>query len=165
MKGTQALHTSNFSDFRVCQNAFIGVIDLLVSGSTYQGFLLVLFDIFIFFSSKLAPNSCLQLKLLTELNKKNDELSSTGVWNWVHVQPQSSNWVDLISRLSYCWHVYFFHQLPLFISWCLDLVSKSGCFFTWRWVHIIHHNLTNLIGWLAEYHRLASQFLISTLLS
>ena len=89
--------------------------------------------------------SCLQLKLLTELNKKIDELSSTGVWNWAHVQPQSSNWVDLISRLSYCWHVYFFHQLPLFISWCLDLVSKSGCFFTWRWEHIILHRIISVV--------------------
>ena len=48
MKGVQARHMSNFSDFRDCQNAFVGVIDLLVSGSKYnQVFRLVIkFDIF-----------------------------------------------------------------------------------------------------------------------
>ena len=144
MYGVHALHTSNFSDFRDCQNAFVGVIDLLVSGSKYnQVFRLVIkFDIFSR-SKLLSPT---ETAYWTE-QKKFDELSSTGVWNWVHVQPQSSNWVDLIGRLSYCWHVYFFHQLPLFISWCLDLVSKSGCFFTWRWVHIILHRHRIISVW------------------
>ena len=135
MYGVHALHTSNFFDFRDCQNAFVGVIDLLVSGSKYnQVFRLVIkFDIFSR-SKLLSPTETEQYWSL--------ELSY-----WVHVQPQSSNWVDLISRLSYCWHVYFFHQLPLFISWYLDLVSKSGCFFTWRWVHNILHKHRIISVW------------------
>ena len=90
MYGVHALHTSNFSDFRDCQNAFVGVIDLLVSGSKYnQVFRLVIkFDIFSR-SKLLSPT---ETAYWTEQKK---------IWWTGTLKSVCSSWFALISRDKY----------------------------------------------------------------